>query len=237
VDPERVLADHAFAHRLARRAGSLLLIDAGPLVVAPDLARGVPSDPATRAGRALALQMIGVALARRHGLAADQLVLGALPSWLVDERHPAALAIAEVSVRRALYPGHAFAFDEPAVPPRSATAWPHVLAASLAASSDAALILRQAGPRTIQEVALSTRAAVQTASEVRASLRPTELDGAALDHARGAIMAARAVLEGIGERGWSAVLGEPVGGRDRSLLAADAVLERTEAFDPFDTLD
>ena len=68
VEPDRALADHAFAHRLARRAGTSILVGSGPLVVAPDLSSGVPSDPATRAGRALALQLLGVMLARGDGL-------------------------------------------------------------------------------------------------------------------------------------------------------------------------
>jgi hypothetical protein len=58
VEPDRALADHAFAHRLARRAGTMIIVGPGPLVVAPDLSSGVPSDPATRAGRALALQLL-----------------------------------------------------------------------------------------------------------------------------------------------------------------------------------
>ena len=70
VEPDRALADHAFAHRLARRAGTTIIIGPGPLVVAPDLSSGVPSDPATRAGRALALQLLGVTLARGDGAAA-----------------------------------------------------------------------------------------------------------------------------------------------------------------------
>ena len=74
VEPDRALADHAFAHRLARRAGTLIMVGPGPLVVAPDLSAGLPSDPATRAGRALALQLIGVALARGDGLPAEQIV-------------------------------------------------------------------------------------------------------------------------------------------------------------------
>ena len=51
VDPDRALADHAFAHRLLRRAGAQVLVGPGPLVVAPDLARGEPSDAGSRAGR------------------------------------------------------------------------------------------------------------------------------------------------------------------------------------------
>ena len=57
VDPDRALADHVFAHRLLARAGTRVLVPAGPLLVTQDLASGVPSDPATRSGRALALQL------------------------------------------------------------------------------------------------------------------------------------------------------------------------------------
>lgn len=113
VEPDRALADHAFAHRLARRAGTVIVVGPGPLVVAPDLASGVPSDPATRAGRALALQLIGEILARNNGVPADQIALGALPPWVAGEPAPGARAIAEVSVRRALFPGHPFTFTEP----------------------------------------------------------------------------------------------------------------------------
>ena len=80
VEPDRALSDHAFAHRLARRAGTAIMVGPGPLVVAPDLSSGVPSDPATRAGRALALQLLGVTLARGDGLTADQLIVGAMPA-------------------------------------------------------------------------------------------------------------------------------------------------------------
>ncbi len=80
VDPDRAIADHVFAHRLLARAGTLVLVPAGPLLVAPDLATGIPSDPATRSGRALALQLLAVALARRDGLPAGAIVVSALPN-------------------------------------------------------------------------------------------------------------------------------------------------------------
>src|SRR5439155_8000597 len=78
VEPDRALADHAFAQRLLQRAGVMLMVGAGPLVVAPDLSAGLPSDPATRAGRALALQVLGVALARGAGLEGQQIVIDPL---------------------------------------------------------------------------------------------------------------------------------------------------------------
>ncbi len=85
VEPERALSDHAFAHRLASRAGTAILIGPGPLVVAPDLSRGLPSDPTMRAGRALALQLLGVTLARGDGLTRDGVIVGALPA-VADRR-------------------------------------------------------------------------------------------------------------------------------------------------------
>ena len=88
VDPDRALSDHAFAHRLHRRAGTLVSISAGPLVVAPDLASGIPSDAPTRAGRALALQALAAAFARHNGLAPDAIVLGALPAWICEDSLP-----------------------------------------------------------------------------------------------------------------------------------------------------
>ncbi len=66
------------------------LVGPGPLVVGPDLARGVPSDATTRAGRALALQLVGVFLARLHGVPPGRLLVGALPHWLLEERGPTA---------------------------------------------------------------------------------------------------------------------------------------------------
>src|SRR3982750_3991936 len=101
---------HRRPPRRSRRAGTSVLVGAGPLAVAPDLASGVPSDPATRAGRALALQLLGVALARGDGLPADRIVVGALPTWLTEEPAPAARAAAEVALRRALLGDHPMAF-------------------------------------------------------------------------------------------------------------------------------
>jgi D-lysine 5,6-aminomutase alpha subunit-like protein len=236
VDPDRALADHAFAHRLHRRAGSVIVVGPGPLVVAPDLARGVPSDPATRAGRALALQLVGIALARYDGLAADQVVAGALPGWLLDESGPAARAIAEVAMRRVLLPDHSLAFQEPASTGDSSAAalrWPFVLAAVLPYAGSAALILREVGgPATAGRNAI-VRAAAAVAADVAASTGSLQLHGAALDHARATMAAADATLERLADIGWRAVLGQSVEGPHGRRLGADAVVERTESFMPF----
>src|SRR3954453_523885 len=85
VDPDRALADHVFAHRLLARSGTRILVPGGPLVVSPDFARGLPSDAPTRAGRALAMQLLAVALARRDGIPAGSIAVSALSDWVVDE--------------------------------------------------------------------------------------------------------------------------------------------------------
>ena len=238
VDPDRALADHAFAHRLHGRAGTLVAIGAGPLVVGPDLRAGVPSDAATRSGRALALQLISVALARAAGVPSAQIVAGALPAWLADEPSPAARSIAEVVVRRMLLPDLALGIAEPSgrhAADRSASArWPYLLATALVHAGDTAVVLRL-GSRDPDTLALETRAAIGVAAEVAGAAPSGPLEGIALGHARGMLAAAIGTLEGLSERGWSALSGDPTGVVHRRPLGADAVAERTEPFDPLGT--
>ncbi len=230
VEPDRALADHAFAHRLAARAGTAIVLGPGPLVVAPDLAAGVPSDTATRAGRALALQLIGVILARGDGLPSDQIVLGALPPWVADEPAPGARAIAEVSVRRALFPAHSFAFTEPPLQGAALGLWPHVQAAAAVHARDAAFVMRQHAQWPGDHATLAAlRAGSAMAAEVAAAAPPGPLAGLALAHARAMIAAAIVTVEGLADHGWRTVAGDMHGGR--ALGGRDAVAERTEAFD------
>jgi len=231
VDPDRALSDYAFAHRFHKRAGTVLMVGAGSLVVAPDLRVGVPSDPATRAGRALGLQLLAVALARVDGMLDSQLAVSALPAWIVDEPSAGARSIAEVAVRRAIYPGHLLAFTEPDAPPDQAAAWPFVLASALVRAGDTALVMRRPGHTT--SVARETRAAARVASEIAQAREPGGLAGVALDHARGAIGVALATLDMLADRGWPAIVGEAPGGPSPRALGGDAVAERTEPFDPF----
>ena len=183
VDPDRALADHAFAHRLHGRAGTMVVIGAGPLVVGPDLRAGVPSDAATRSGRALALQAISVALARAAGVPASQIVAGAMPAWITDEPSPAARSIAEVVVRRALFPDLALGIAEPSGPhadePGALARWPHILAAVVARGGEMAVVLRLAS-RDPGALARQTRAGISVASEVSGAIAPAPLDGLAL---------------------------------------------------------
>ena len=82
------------------------MIGAGPLALGADLARGVPSDACSRAGRALALQALGVELALADGLPAERLLLGAIPSWVAEDGDAGSILV-QAWLRRLLFPGHA----------------------------------------------------------------------------------------------------------------------------------
>lgn len=235
VDPDRAMADHAFARRFLARAGATLLVGPGPLIVAPDLARGEPSDAATRAGRALALQLVGVAMAVGDGIPADRLVVGALPAWLVEERDPTAIAIAQIAVRRALLPDYAFAFEAPDPDARAAVRWRAILSAVLPIAGATAVITRTSTGRVSAELVGATQSIVMTSAEVARSLGPLELRGPALELARATISVAIATLERLSSDGWPSILGEPLPGEGQARLGAGAVVERTEGFDPFAT--
>ncbi|HYH92025.1 MAG TPA: lysine 5,6-aminomutase subunit alpha [Candidatus Saccharimonadales bacterium] len=236
IDPDRSLADHAFARRLHRRAETLISIGPGPLVVAPDLASGMPSDVATRSGRALAFQLIGVALARADGVPADRIVVGAYPAWLGDEAKPAARILAEIVLRHAVFPGHPIRFDEP---PEHATggtaAWPFLMAAGVARTGDRAIVMRHTAADA-RRSAGEARAGATVAADLAATSPPGPLEGLAADHARATVEAALTTLERLTDRGWRGLVGEgPSRGR-RPALGGDAVAERTESFDPLAAL-
>jgi hypothetical protein len=234
VAPERALADAAFAHALLARAGVMVSVSAGPLVVAPDLTRGVPSDSATRAGRALALQALTAAIARGNGVPPEQLLVGAMPSWLVGEPQPAARAAAEVAVRRALFPSMSLTFEEPAGDLRrlGAETWSAIVAAIAPAGPATGLILRRAATDA-DRVATQARLTARIRSELGEALSEPTLSGLALDHARAMVAAAVSTLERLADDGWRSVLGDSPDGPERVRLGADSVAERTETFDPF----
>ena len=232
VDPDRALADHAFAHRLLRRSGAQVLVGPGPLVFAPDLARGQPSDPGTRAGRAIALQLLSVALARHHGLPVEQILVGALPAWISDERDPTTQAIAQVALRRALFDGHPLVFDEPVLS-AAGEGWPFVFAAAIPGGEPIALVLRRAESGRMGQVGEAMRAAARVGREVHAALGGRVLHGSSLEHARRAVAAARELLDGLAEDGWRAVIGSGVDAGERPRLGWDTVVERSDEFDPY----
>ncbi len=231
VEPDRALADHAFAHRLVGRAGTLTMVGPGPLVVAPDLSAGMPSNPATRAGRALALQLIGVALARGDGLPTEQIVIDPVPPWLTDEPQPAAHAIAEVTIRRALFPGHPFAFVQPPSDDSSGL-WGYLQSAAAVHAGDVALVLGRLDRNGSASTGLRTGARV--GREAAAATTPGTLTGLALAHARAVVSAAAATLDALAQQGWRTVSGDAPGDGRLTSRGPHTTVERTEAFDPFE---
>lgn len=229
VAPDRALADHAFGQAILARAGTVVAIGPGPLVVGPDIARGVPSSPASRSGRALALQLLAVAIARGNGLPDDQIVVGGMTPWLPGEADPVGCATAEVALRRALLPANGLLFDEPrSESPEAAALWPAIVAAVLPGDGTVAILRRAEG---LDHLA-ATRVAAGVAGSVAAALEPTRLRGAALDHARATAESALRTLDRLADEGWRTVVGDGPADAAGNRLGADAVVERTDPFDP-----
>ncbi|MEO5919342.1 MAG: lysine 5,6-aminomutase subunit alpha, partial [Candidatus Limnocylindrales bacterium] len=204
VDPQRALTDFAFAVRVARRAGVAVLLDAGPLVVAPDLSTGLNADSATRSGRALALQIIAATLATEEGLPADQVLIGAIPGWLTGEPDSAAREAAEVALRRSLFAAHPLAFVEPEG--EGSADWPAIVAA-IQPGTGVDLILRRAAGSI--EAAISdaarARSACDVARDLETSASARHLEGMARDHAKRALVTAIATVRRIQEDGWAGI--------------------------------
>jgi hypothetical protein len=232
IDPDRALADHAFAHRLIARAGASVVLGAGPLVVAPDLESGQPADPATHSGRAAALQLLGVALARRDGLDPARIVVGALPDWAMSEPGDVGMAAGEIALRRALFPGHPLAFVEPPGDERAGARWAALVAALLPHAGDVQVILRRPGPGLARR-ALGTRMAAEVTRGLERSRDVGPLSGDATGHATRAAAVAERTLAQLSTDGWRAVLGSGIQVDRAHRLGADAVAERATPFDLF----
>ena len=223
VDPERALADHAFAHRLHARAGCRVVMGPGPLALGADVASGIPSDAATRAGRALALQALGVELALADGLAADRLLLGAVPDWVAEDGNARAILV-QAWLRGLVFPGHRLVVGEPRAddqPPGRTTAL--VTALSGAAAS---LVVRDRAAGSVSESAADLRAAASTAAALRAALGDGTLHGDAAELAARTLRAANAALERLGGEGWSSLLGPAGRGPEAEPYGRGAIVER-----------
>ncbi|HZC32844.1 MAG TPA: lysine 5,6-aminomutase subunit alpha [Candidatus Bathyarchaeia archaeon] len=229
VAPDRALADHAFGQSILARSGVIVMLGSGPLVVAPDLARGVPSDPSMRAGRALALQLLAVAIARGNGLPEDQIVVGGLTPWLAGETEPTSRAVAEVALRRSLLPGIGLVFEEPRPDGRSTfELWPEIVAAVQPPGWTTAIIRRGATAAGLR----TTRIQAVVAAEIAAAYAERSLSEGALEHARATSTTALRTLEALANDGWRSVIGDGPESAVGSRLGADAVAERSDPFDP-----
>lgn len=232
VDPERAMADFSFAVRVSRRAGATIHLGSGPLIVAPDLDAGVNSDPETRSGRALALQMLAASVAVAGGLPAAQVVVGALPAWLAGEPDAPARAAAEIALRRALLAAHPLAFVEPSGPENSSR-WPAITAA-VQPGRGVNLILRRglANMGEMAAAAESSRAVSEVARDLEGALGDRTLDGVARDHAAGALLAAMRTLDTIERDGWPALTGATAARGGWGRLGGEAVVPSSDPSDP-----
>jgi hypothetical protein len=221
VDPGRALADHCFAHRLQARAGCLVVIGAGPLALGADVARGVPSDASTRAGRALAMQALGVELALADGLPVDRLLLGAVPSWVAEEGDPKEVFV-QAALRRLLFPAHRRVIEEVADSPAAGSVVALVTALS---AGTAAVVVRPRISGRGRHTAAELRAAAMAATVLRGSLGDGALHGEAALSAERTLAAANATLDRLASEGWASLLG-PTGTDETERFGSAAVVER-----------
>jgi hypothetical protein len=223
VDPERALADHAFAHRLHARAGSLVVAGAGPLALGADVARGIPANAETQAGRALALQALGAELALADGLPAERLFLGAVPEWVAQGGESRSILV-QAWLRHHVFPEHRLVVDEPRSEARDGGHMASLVAALSGAR--AALVLRDRSAGSVPESAAEVAAAAAAGTAVRTALGDGDLKGEAAELARRIMSAADATLERLAGEGWGSVLGPSGRGEESERFGGGAVVER-----------
>ena len=230
VRPERAFADHVFALALHARSGADLVLGAGPLAVAPEMARGVPIAAATRAGRALALQALAAELTLQAPIPPERVILSALPDALRGERSSAEHAVAELALRRLVFREHRLALIEGAND--DPLGWPIHLQGWILGGSAPALVIRQ--PLTAGSEATAplraARAALENAGRLGEAREIGGLRGAALEHARAALAEAIATLRTVATDGWDWLL--ELGPAVRPVGAAEPVARR-DSLDPF----
>ncbi len=205
IDPARALADHSFLRRILRRAGCRVVVGAGPLVVGPDFAAGLPAAAVVLAGRALALQALSVELARADGLDDAGILLGTLPAWMLDDRSAGAIALAYVAAQRRLFPGIGLALEEPAADGPVRDRWLQVRTLALVVAGGAALVGRDADLDTAAAAAAETRSAAETAARLAAEAGPVAFGpgfrrGGRRDRSLGRRHAPGAAGRGLGRR-------------------------------------
>jgi hypothetical protein len=205
VEPARAFADHAFAVEVLARSGATLVLGPGPLAVAPELARGEPLDPATRIGRALALQALSLELTRQGGLPEERILLGALSRDQLAEPVGLLPGIVEVALRRLVFPGHGLVVEEPDGADADA-AWPVALTAWLAAGPVPALVLRRPATAAVAGASREVRTAADAAAGLAAARTMGLLHGEAAALAERSLRVASDTIRELAEEGWEHLL-------------------------------
>jgi hypothetical protein len=225
LDPERALADHAFAHRLQARAGCRVVVGPGPLALGADVASGIPSEASTRAGRALALQALGVELALTDGLSADRLLVGSVPEWAVGDGDAGSILL-QAWLRRLVFPGHRLVVGGPsgwlASPGKAATT------VAVLTGGAASLVVEPAVTGTIATMAADLATAARTARALRNTLSDGALHGEAEELATRTLRAASDTLDRLASEGWGSLLGPARLDAREGRLGRSAVVERAD---------
>jgi hypothetical protein len=183
----------------------------------------MPSDAATRAGRALALQALGVELALADGLAPERLLLGAVPDWSIGDGSAASILL-QAWLRRAVFSGYRFVVDGPMSWLTSAGG--AVALVSAMAGGPSSLVLEPGVPASVSAAASDLYAAGRTAKALRTSLGDDNLHGDAADLAETTLRTASAVLERLAGDGWGSLLGPAGQDAEGGRLGGSAVVER-----------
>ena len=208
VDPARALADHSFAHRIQARAGTRVLLGAGPLALGAEIAAGLPSDGPARAGRALALQALGVELALADGLDPERIYLSCVPSWIVGDGDTAAAPL-QAFLRRMLFPDHGLVISGPLVGLTTPSAGA-ALVATMTVSGTSMVLDRAV--RDVSAAARDLNAVSVTARSLRNVFWPEGGVNAATEDAAVRILdEALRTLEQLDSEGWSSLLGHDAG--------------------------
>jgi hypothetical protein len=225
LDPDRALADHAFAHRLQARAGCRVVLGPGPLALGADVASGIPSEAATRAGRALALQALGVELALADGLPADRLILGAVPDWAAGDGDAGSILL-QAWLRGVVFPGHRLIIDGPTG--RLGSPAGAVAAVSALTAAAVSIVVEPRVSAGVATVAADLAATARTARALRTALGDGALHGGAGELAGRTLKAADAALVRLSAEGWESLLGPAGRGADGERLGRSAVVERED---------
>jgi hypothetical protein len=204
VDPERALADHAFAHRIQARAGSRVVIGAGPLALGADVASGLPSAALTRSGRGLALQALGVEVALADGLPPDRLFLGAVPDWVGVDGVSASILM-ESWLRSLVFRGHSLVVSGAAA--RTSAPGGVACLISALAGGKVSLVMQPSAIDRVDVVAADLGAAAAASNAMNAILGDGGLHGDAADVASRTLRAASETLERLAGEGWESLLG------------------------------
>jgi hypothetical protein len=189
------------------------------------------------------MQAIDLEMSLLAELPPERILVGALPPDLLSAPAGIRAGLAEVELRRLVFPEHGLVFEEPETAGALA-GWLSALTAWCAGGPPPALVLRRTTATAPAIGVGEVRAAADAASWLATSRRLGPLRGDALAAASGSLDVALATLEELARDGWEPLLGaveaegleaglarQAAGRRD---VGAGGLVERRGYFDPFE---